>query len=392
MLGSGCFPIRDIPQNLSKTVKSSDSVSSGSTSTQMPNSATHPYLPGFLMGDQPSPRNGYVSPPVKSPSQRSNSRQNKTVQPRLSGTKAPSIERVSRRHASPPTQSLWSSASQVKPLGSDKVSEDRGSVQRNLSSSTDYLTPNRHDVTSFKYSPLFQSPIQTPSNVSRTDGTVVDETDTWVTVFGFDQAHANFVLQHFSRLGTIDKYIIANGGNWMNIKYSNKIQARCALNQNGRVIDGKIMIGVRRCTDLSALNGGGVIASNSEDFMTDGNDSSDGREGFSVSINRRFRKPSDQFTPIFKLESSPVHGKVKLESPGVLKQSFNSRTEKFGGPIKIGDINLTRHNSMRPLAAPYQPPPRCQVSRANHFQSLKTGNSKSPGLLSKALDYVFGWN
>lgn len=43
---------------------------------------------------------------------------------------------------------------------------------------------------------------------------------------------------------------IANGGNWMNIKYANKIQARCALNRNGRVLDGKIMIGVRKCMDL----------------------------------------------------------------------------------------------------------------------------------------------
>lgn len=36
----------------------------------------------------------------------------------------------------------------------------------------------------------------------------------------------------------------------MNIKYANKIQARCALNKNGRVLAGKFMIGVRRCSDL----------------------------------------------------------------------------------------------------------------------------------------------
>lgn len=39
----------------------------------------------------------------------------------------------------------------------------------------------------------------------------------------------------------------------MNLKYANKIQARCALNRNGRVLDGKIMIGVRKCTDLVSL-------------------------------------------------------------------------------------------------------------------------------------------
>lgn len=102
-----------------------------------------------------------------------------------------------------------------------------------------------------------------------------DEAATWVTVFGYDLSQTNFVLQYFTRLGTVEKYVvsmrlcfllnsiciltyflkfqISNGGNWMNIKYANKIQAKCALNRNGRVLSGKFMIGVRRCTELVGL-------------------------------------------------------------------------------------------------------------------------------------------
>lgn len=105
--------------------------------------------------------------------------------------------------------------------------------------------------------------------------------------------------------------------------------------------------------------------------MTDGSDSSNGRERINISTNGRFRKPSDQFTSASKFEASPVPEKVRLESPGILKQSCGGRVEKFGGPVRTGSTNLTRHSSMRPLAAPYQPPPRCQVSRANYFQTLK---------------------
>lgn len=36
-----------------------------------------------------------------------------------------------------------------------------------------------------------------------------DESATWITVFGYDPAQANFVLQHFSHLGTIEKYIVS---------------------------------------------------------------------------------------------------------------------------------------------------------------------------------------
>lgn len=387
-------------QSPSRNTRPSEPMSPESTQVQMVNSSNRQFVPGFLMGDlRSSPQNGYVSPLLKSPNQTSTiNHPTKTVQARLSGIKSPTFERSGRRHASPPTQSLWSSANQRKNFEVENMaSESGGSVQHNLNISNNFLTPSRPDVASLKYSSPFQSPIQMNSlDVSRRDGD--DETATWVTVFGYDQAQANSVLQHFSHIGTIEKYVITNGGNWMNIKYANKIQARCALNRNGRVLDGKIMIGVRKCTDLSALNSVDAVSTVNQDIMTDRSDSSDSRESLiSGNKNGVFSKPSEPILPAPKLGSPLVrggvrNGVVKMESSEGFNQSFCGRGDSVSGPIRNGSSGLSRHSSMRPLAAPYQPPPRCQVTRANQFQTFKSGNSKSSGLLSKALDYVFGWN
>lgn len=107
--------------------------------------------------------------------------------------------------------------------------ENGGSIQRNGNSSSNFLTPSRLEVASLKCSSPFLFPIQTnPSDTSRRDGYVVsffcfycldafylfslfsdDETSSWVTVFGYDQAQANSVLQHFSHIGTIEKYVVS---------------------------------------------------------------------------------------------------------------------------------------------------------------------------------------
>ncbi|VDO11663.1 unnamed protein product [Rodentolepis nana] len=366
-------------QSPSRNTRPSEPMSPESTQVQMVNSSNRQFVPGFLMGDlRSSPQNGYVSPLLKSPNQTSTiNHPTKTVQARLSGIKSPTFERSGRRHASPPTQSLWSSANQRKNFEVENMaSESGGSVQHNLNISNNFLTPSRPDVASLKYSSPFQSPIQMNSlDVSRRDGD--DETATWVTVFGYDQAQANSVLQHFSHIGTIEKYVITNGGNWMNIKYANKIQARCALNRNGRVLDGKIMIGVRKCTDLSALNSVDAVSTVNQDIMTDRSDSSDSRESLiSGNKNGVFSKPSEPILPAPKLGSPLVrggvrNGVVKMESSEGFNQSFCGRGDSVSGPIRNGSSGLSRHSSMRPLAAPYQPPPRCQVTRANQFQTFK---------------------
>ncbi|VDO85637.1 unnamed protein product, partial [Schistosoma curassoni] len=73
--------------------------------------------------------------------------------------------------------------------------------------------------------------------------------DCWVTVFGFPPSRAAFILNQFAQLGTIEKHVITNSGNWMHIKYQNKMQAHCALNKNGKVFGDNTMVGVSVCND-----------------------------------------------------------------------------------------------------------------------------------------------
>nr|CDS17867.1 nucleoporin nup53 [Echinococcus granulosus] len=376
--------------------RSSEPMNVGSPSAPSSNFSSPQYLPGFLMGDsQSSCTNGHqVSPIFKSQPHLPTSHHTWVVQPRLSGLKTPpSLERSARRHAAPPTQSLWSSASQKKLLNSGNVpSALESTAKRSLLSPSQPMVIRTATDTSSFFSP-FQSPLQMSTlDRSHRDGHPAapdDESATWVTVFGYDPAQANYVLQHFAHLGTIEKYVITNGGNWMNIKYANKIQARCALNKNGRVLAGKFMIGVRRCDDLNALNSSEALTPSSSDFMAEVKPTGVGEKSVSGShVQEIFESPPHKFDSPF------VRGGARItaatESPGSCNRSFADALNS-PGPVRPGS-GLTRHSSMRPLATPYHPPPRVQVVRAGQNQSFRAGNWQSSGLLSKALDYVFGWS
>lgn len=56
-------------------------------------------------------------------------------------------------------------------------------------------------------------------------------------------------LMCFVTLRSLSVLQITNDGNWMHIKYQNKLQARCALSRNGRVFGDNIMVGVMPCSD-----------------------------------------------------------------------------------------------------------------------------------------------
>ena len=71
--------------------------------------------------------------------------------------------------------------------------------------------------------------------------------DTTVTVFGFPPAASSFILQQFAQYGTMEKYEIHNNGNWLHIKYLTKIQVKKALSKNGEIFSRTIMIGVLPC-------------------------------------------------------------------------------------------------------------------------------------------------
>ncbi|XP_071310563.1 nucleoporin NUP35-like [Agelaius tricolor] len=73
--------------------------------------------------------------------------------------------------------------------------------------------------------------------------------DTWVTVFGFPQASASYIVLQFAQYGNIFKHVMSNTGNWMHIRYQSKLQARKALSKDGKVFGESIMIGVKPCIE-----------------------------------------------------------------------------------------------------------------------------------------------
>ncbi|XP_074001336.1 nucleoporin NUP35-like [Numenius arquata] len=75
----------------------------------------------------------------------------------------------------------------------------------------------------------------------------------WVTVYGFTQASASYILVQFSQYGNILKHVMSNTGNWMHICYQSKLQARKALSKDGRIFGECIRIGVKPCIDLSVM-------------------------------------------------------------------------------------------------------------------------------------------
>ncbi|XP_065844650.1 nucleoporin NUP35-like [Oscarella lobularis] len=83
--------------------------------------------------------------------------------------------------------------------------------------------------------------------------------DCWVTIFGFPSSATTFVLQEFSKFGSVVKHVISSQGNWMHLKYQSRIQAAKALSKNGKIFGGGIMIGVQSCIDKSAMESSGVI-------------------------------------------------------------------------------------------------------------------------------------
>jgi len=42
---------------------------------------------------------------------------------------------------------------------------------------------------------------------------------------------------------------VAADGNWIHIHYQSKLQAKKVLSKNGKVFDGRIMVGVAPCID-----------------------------------------------------------------------------------------------------------------------------------------------
>jgi len=156
--------------------------------------------------------------------------------------------------------------------------------------------------------------------------------DTAVTIFGFPPAAASYILQQFSQYGPIIKHEIHNNGNWMHLKYQTRIQAKKALSKNCKIFARNIMVGVTPCIkkEIAAME-------------------------------------TDQTTI--------------CATPGKARESLSSV------PI-VGTPSTPRPSSMRSLGTtPYKTP-----AAGSEVLTVNQGTpKKKDGVLTKTLDYVFGW-
>lgn len=157
----------------------------------------------------------------------------------------------------------------------------------------------------------------------------------WVTVFGFLPNDINAVLSHISsRVRIVDKHSAPQSqSNWIHLKCASEQEAQRALTCNGSIVSGAIMIGVIPCTDE------GVILGSSD-----------------------------------KENRTKLNGSIRSLSLGrIERSSFNvSPTMK--------------RRKLRSLAAGYN-----QHFSPQATQTPENVPQRSTGIVSRAMEYVFGW-
>ncbi|NXE20675.1 NUP35 protein, partial [Ardeotis kori] len=297
------------------------------------------FLPGFLMGDLPAPvapqPRALSGPSVGVMEMRS---------PLLAGGSPPQpvVPTPKDKSGAPPVRSIYDELSSPG-LGSTPLTSRRPvsglaylSCKSNLfkkchfklTASSMFSPASIGQPRKTTLSPAQLDPFYTQGE-SLTSEDQLD--DTWVTVFGFPQASASYILLQFAQYGNILKHVMSNTGNWMHIRYQSKLQARKALSKDGRIFGESIMIGVKPCIDKSVM----------ENF-----------ERSSIS------SISSVFTPPTRSVGSPVQ------------------------PVN----NTTRISAMRPLATAYK-------ASTSDYQVVSDRQTprKDESIVSKAMEYVFGW-
>ncbi|KAK9823902.1 hypothetical protein WJX72_006256 [[Myrmecia] bisecta] len=76
-----------------------------------------------------------------------------------------------------------------------------------------------------------------------------DNSENWVTVFGFQPADRHLVLSEFSKCGEVVQFDSGAGAlacNWLHLRFANKYQAQRALQRSGELLGKSLMIGVKR--------------------------------------------------------------------------------------------------------------------------------------------------
>ncbi|KAF7258234.1 hypothetical protein EG68_04156 [Paragonimus skrjabini miyazakii] len=403
----------------------------GLSPPQMSSTGTQ-FLPGFLMGDTTQPKLqtsqavSYVNsrPMQLSPIHASPTTINggpKLIQP-LSVNLSPQTDRLTKRHNSPPTQSLWSTANPTLRSTQLNGGWDAGSaaaagglsafgVRHSTPSGLESTaTVNRMVPAQLRSPPMLSGTpgVRTPAQNARpltgicspmatnnltgalTPDRLADalnnkrnstqsptDEECWVTVFGYPTARASFILSQFAQFGTIEKHVITNDGNWMHIKYQNKLQARCAMNRNGRVFGDNIMVGVTPCTNQDVLCDR-ECGTKACEFDTDRENSF---AGFISPI------PPRRLQQRIAGDGTPLTDHLELRSNIGLKANRSlllSPGVASPGEKPAGGCGVSRHTSMRALVGD---------GRSGHLiRTTSVRQNKDSGLLSKALGYMFGWS
>ncbi|KTF87312.1 hypothetical protein cypCar_00038949 [Cyprinus carpio] len=314
------------------------------------------FLPGFLMGDLPAP----VTPQPRSFGLTGGGAEARS--PFLAGGSPPQlvVPTPKDKSGAPPVRSIYDdlngSGVGVSPLAARK--QPFAGVHTPLSG-----LPGTPGTVSNLFSPAGQqrktalSPAQVDPFFTQGDALSSEDQldDTWVTVFGFPPASASYILLQFAQYGNILKHVVStvkfqhcrqvfiydlfsikvcffhlqmsNTGNWMHVRYQSKLQARKALSKDGRIFGEAIMIGVKPCIDKSVME----------------------------SLDKSSAS-SSVFTPPVKAPGTPSH------------------------PLS------TPRSVMRPLSAAYK-------ASSSDYQVVSDQQTpkKDDSLVSKAMEYMFGW-
>jgi len=281
------------------------------------------YLPGYLMGDPlspaaPSPINRQISSPS---SKLNRSHSNMTS----SGVPTTPLPYQSARQQSLFKETLNTSGR----LASRSEKGGGGPPTLNLMSTVH--TPNSTVNSPYRHETSYLDNSSMAVSARMREVTANDEVDpmsVWVTVFGFPQAAASFIVSQLAACGTVLSQSLPTNGNWMHLRFQTKLQAKKALSKNGSVIGNTIMIGVRQCTDESVLEQGNTTCGNAS-----------------------------------LLETSYNTSNIANLSTG------------FGTPRQI-----------RPLTQAFKE----AQAESKVVPSINTPN-KNDGIVNKALEYIFGW-
>ncbi|XP_010287704.1 PREDICTED: nucleoporin NUP53 [Phaethon lepturus] len=308
----------------------------GSPTSPKPGASAQ-FLPGFLMGDLPAPvtpqPRALSGPSVGVMEMRS---------PLLAGGSPPQpvVPTHKDKSGAPPVRSIYDELSSPG-LGSTPLTSRRPASFSLTQSPLVGTMPSTPGTASSMFSPASigqprkttLSPAQLDPFYTQGDSLTSEDQldDTWVTVFGFPQASASYILLQFAQYGNILKHVMSNTGNWMHIRYQSKLQARKALSKDGRIFGESIMIGVKPCIDKSVMEN-------------------------------------------FERSSTPSISSV-----------FTPPTKSVGSPVQAAN-NTTRISTMRPLATAYK-------ASTSDYQVVSDRQTprKDESIVSKAMEYVFGW-